>query len=806
MKKLINNYIKKAKCLLLILLSLVILIVAAGILITYVYEFEITAIVLKEINKSINTEISIKDARFSVFRKFPHATVELTDVAIKAGKGINYNEFAGIDTLNLLTAQNIFLQFNLWEMLKGNYIIKAVSATGGNLYVLYDKNCNSNFQFIEEEDTTRQDAEVNISLKLLQFTDFLFYYVDREADIDIRYTAGKSEIVPDFDEEAFSVDIRTNPQVEKLTIEGDIYQVEKQFELTMLLKGESSIYYFDPGTILYDNQAILFNGTYNAKKQVTKVSVDSKKMNLKTFISLLPERLKPYTKGFNANGKLTFGIDYSDEYQSTVNIREISALFQNSNKTPSSSEIKLIGKIKNLSVPLFDISASGNLFFAEIENTKLFDTLKSLAGESDFAVQIAGNLDKNYSLEDSLKIAGKILLKNATACFGSRELSLKADGNLEFTENNCITDSLVINLNAVKFRIDGSFNNLVDYFLFDNQEIAANAAVSCNKLNINSLLNTFSDENINSPNQTVDSLIDKSITISGLSDLLPTDIVGTVHFSVNEVTFSPAVFTNINADIKYRNKNLKINSLNANSLYGNISGDYSIAVYDTSLIINSQNSKLKNIDINELFELFNNFGQDNLASNHLKGNISVESRFRILLSNHFSPDLETMILESSIEITDGQLIDFQPLMNLSSFTKVSELSNVSFSTLKNKILIHDNTLQLPQMQVQSSAFSILLSGNHSFDNDFSYSIKIHLLDMMARKLRKRKNIIRNAEKKGKSGIYIAITGDSENYRIAYDRKKIRKLIENKYDNDKEMVDNLFKNKYKWITKDTVILY
>ena len=103
---------KFKKYLIRILLGILIFLVLAvgtGFLIIYFNQDYIKQVFVAEINKSLQTEISVKDIEFSVFEKFPNASLRFSDVIAKDAV-----KDAVKDTL--LIAKSIFLEFNIMDL------------------------------------------------------------------------------------------------------------------------------------------------------------------------------------------------------------------------------------------------------------------------------------------------------------------------------------------------------------------------------------------------------------------------------------------------------------------------------------------------------------------------------------------------------------------------------------------------------------------------------------------------------------------------------------------------------------------
>ena len=91
-------------------ITLAILILIA-ILIPILFKKQITSLVKKEINKSLNATVDFKDVSLSLIRSFPKVSIIIKDLSI-----IGQNEFAG-DTL--LYAEKAAASANLWSVMKG---------------------------------------------------------------------------------------------------------------------------------------------------------------------------------------------------------------------------------------------------------------------------------------------------------------------------------------------------------------------------------------------------------------------------------------------------------------------------------------------------------------------------------------------------------------------------------------------------------------------------------------------------------------------------------------------------------------
>lgn len=137
-------------------------------------------------------------------------------------------------------------------------------------------------------------------------------------------------------------------------------------------------------------------------------------------------------------------------------------------------------------------------------------------------------------------------------------------------------------------------------------------------------------------------------------------------------------------------------------------------------------TRLNQLNLDQLFIKFDNFGQDMLINNNLHGQLSgtVNSVF------HVHPDLTPILSEGDahidVSIAKGSLINFAPLQAMSSFFRDRNLNNVRFDTLRNQLDLLNGTLTIPAMTINSSLGFIEMEGKQSLDLKMDYLIRVPL--------------------------------------------------------------------------------
>jgi hypothetical protein len=121
-------------------ICLVVVITAAASWITVViFRDDIFAFVETTINSRITTKTRVGKYSFSVLKRFPRASVKLSDVTLLSSTGFDKREFTDYNADTLLYAGSVTLEFRLTDLMKGIYRIENASVSDGTLNLLTDR-------------------------------------------------------------------------------------------------------------------------------------------------------------------------------------------------------------------------------------------------------------------------------------------------------------------------------------------------------------------------------------------------------------------------------------------------------------------------------------------------------------------------------------------------------------------------------------------------------------------------------------------------------------------------------------------
>jgi hypothetical protein len=195
--------------------------------------------------------------------------------------------------------------------------------------------------------------------------------------------------------------------------------------------------------------------------------------------------------------------------------------------------------------------------------------------------------------------------------------------------------------------------------------------------------------------------------------------------AVNKVKYKKLWLKNVKAVAHMReDKKIKIDTLGVGIAGGYIGMRGVLNAADPNKLYFRNGIYLSNVDITKMLIKFDNFGQDVILNNNLKGIVSGRIKSYIRLHPDLTPVLSETESQLDIEIRDGSLIDFGPMQAMAGYFKDKNLRMVRFDTLRNKLTLKNGVLQIPNMNINSSLGFIEVSGTQSLDLKMDYYLRI----------------------------------------------------------------------------------
>jgi hypothetical protein len=192
------------------------------------------------------------------------------------------------------------------------------------------------------------------------------------------------------------------------------------------------------------------------------------------------------------------------------------------------------------------------------------------------------------------------------------------------------------------------------------------------------------------------------------------------HFIRNRIDFK-----NINASLRTTKDHfVYVDTLSMDAAGGqfNMSGYFNGS--DPKRIYLSPNLTLRDVDLDQLLFKFENFGQDHLVSENLHGKVSSQINGKIRVYPDLVPDLDESEIHMEVQVLNGRLVNYKPMLMLSDYMGDKNLRNVRFDTLQNRLDITKGKMTIPDMTIESTLGHMELSGTQDMEQNMEYYIRI----------------------------------------------------------------------------------
>jgi len=820
----------------LIFISVLLTLIIAVLILSWHFEDRIANYAIQELNQQIRTPVKAEKIDFTLLRKFPDASIRFKNAFVSSVKeDYMENQFHELNTDTLLFAEEVYLQFKLIPLIKNQYIIQEVQVNKGKLNIYTDLEGNENYRFWKKTETANT-FNFRVELQQVKISDMNFLNYNLAKNTNITGELNKLILDGDLTSDKYILDFTLDGKIKKYTSNDLNYLSDKEFSIKSKINVAGNNLNIIKCNLLIEELGFIVDGNIiNEENFNLDLEISGKDLNvenlLKSLAFLFPSK---YASDIKVKGKLTFHSEITGPLSNTQ-IPEIKAefsindgwmstnlsdkKFENinlkgyfSNGTRKIAETAIL-KVENVSVNYGNSKCNGNFQIlnlshpqvnyqlnAELNIGDLVPFIKSQklnyhSGIISINTKIWGPQQKLFSItkNDVLNwgFQGTIGLNEITLDLNKKNISIKhLNGNVNLSNYLFLNDlSLVISGNELN--IKGRIDNFWEYLLTEDAKL-------------------WMDLNVYSGNLTVDSLLYRGdqdkINHDSTMYVLPDKLYLKSKFWFDKFAYNKFSTTNMFGDLIYKPGSFLFNT-EFSSMGGNIKGGGFIEQQNDMNYSVRINSVMEQIDIQNLFYYFNNFGQTYIQDKHLKGQLNGTVNYYSLFDPYLNVKKETVLAESDVKIINGELINFEPMLGLSNFIEVKELEHIKFSTLENQVFIRNSEVMIPKMDIFSSAINVSGSGIHRFDNQFNYKVNVELSDLLLnksdnRELEFEEHLITD-DGLNRTKIYLTIEGTPEDYHITYDRKGAVGALKDKLSDEKVELKSLLKGEFGLFRKDTL---
>lgn len=746
--------------------------------------------ILENITTRISTNISgkleIKDMEPALLNSFPSISVRLDSITLKD----SLYEQHHIKTIAL---KHVFVEFNVISLFSKHPKIRKITLSDGSIHLFTLEDGYTNQYLFKGKQDGNSHKKPDIHLFRMENVTFvaqhkqrnkLFKIDCRDVNLKIKTKRGQMNIIANLNLFVWQLgfNLARGGYVKNKTVIGHIFLTFDRNKKTLTIKNQSLKIKEDP---------ILVTGLFNFGHQPAYFDLDLKSPSIKLSeaLSLLPQDISKklqniqIKKPINVNALIKGGFQYPDTPKVDIRVK----IFKDDLNTPNSSfknasalihysnhlhpgkgkgDDNSTIRISKMSCNWMDMPIRADSIIVEnLKHPKLIARIKGrfpssklnkiigrsfaiTKGNVDFSIFYEGPIKKQDTLQRLL--SGYILVKNTNLTYMPRSLHFSnCNAALIFDGNDLLIKSMTLSLANSTIQIKGIGKHFLNAYFSDPQKAVFDCSLNSPDLDLNAFLPLLSPRkqfgdtkhnknlhNTNNLNKNLDDILDQSTML--------------LHLDVSKLRYNKFTAKNLRADLKLIDNDFIINAASLDHAGGRVTFNAKI-LQKPSFNKFGLKASLQKLNVNALFNAFNNFGQNTLKAENLKGQFSskIDINGRLRENGKIVP--HTLNGWAHFKLIDGELNNFSPFTSISKFAfKNRHLNQITFKTLKDSLIFKNGNILIQPMNIQSSAIFMEIQGIYSFGEGTDISMKIPLRNPSKDK----KRIAHGLEPKRNKGIIL----------------------------------------------------
>lgn len=413
--------------------------IALAFLVPILFKSQITNLVKRQINKSLNAKVDFKEVSLSLFRHFPKVSISLIDVSV-----VGKDDFAS-DTL--ISVKTLDASANLVSVIKGENInVYGIFLESPRIHALVNKNGKANWDIAKEDSantaTNDSGSAFKMSLKKYRISNGYLQYRDESANINTEIINFDHEGKGDFTQDVFTLSTNTKAADANFIYANIPYlkNVKVGIGADIQIDNKTNKYTFQTDDIVLNDLKLSSKGFFqivNDSMYDMDISFSSPSNDFKSILSLIPAIYQQDFDKMKAGGKAVFNGFVKGTYSPTeipgynINLEVKDGFFQNPELPKQLKNIQL-GLTVNNPDGITDhtvITVPSGHFELDNEPFDFRFLLKNPETAKFIDAAAKGRLDLS-------KISKLVKLKEGTKLAGLVWADVFARGNLSAIENH----------------------------------------------------------------------------------------------------------------------------------------------------------------------------------------------------------------------------------------------------------------------------------------------------------------------------------------------------------------------------------
>jgi hypothetical protein len=738
----------------LVLTSILVLYFGVVLVLSVNFKNELHDFIIRNINDKIKKPVKIKNIDLSPFSDFPYITLTLRDVVVPKSDS---------NDRPLLKLKKIEVLLGLHRLLFKNYKISGVTLSDGMFDGRVDSLGTKDFDIFVNKDTTTEKPRLSeIKIDKVKLKNFEIYYENRYKPKCIHLLFKNTESRLSLDSNNVRIALNGSIYSEEVTLRpGTLFnKADLQTQFFVNYDFNAKLLSFDNSTLkAYNDQYFVSGNVDFFNKSLMTLNIKTKDASVQNVFKLLPERWTKSIELLNVSGKVnaeaSVAINLQPGNKPEFNINFSGQDFSIANKL-------LNANVHDISFPAANLTSNGNI--GAEHYTITFKNLKGVInrGDSIKASQLMFKnfIDPDVNAEVAFKLRSKTLFDivhfdKYSEAGGYFFIKGTYHGKLNYllgkpTETPVIKGTVNLRNVSVKLnKVYFAFDTLDGEAEFVNDFIKMKKLrVQCGKTDMEVkgiAKNLFNSVYNDQPGLELDlKFVSEQFYFSDFTQF-PRSKVKNEKRNIRLVKGSQFIWPyNLRARLTGRTSKFYAHNYQANDIeLGILMDSQNLRVSESlnsfggtmrsvtdfiprkNYIHCNTDVRIEKIRIDKIFKAFNNFGQEIILSDNIRGIVNGKFDTYFKMNSALELDSNSVYVKGKYEIHKLEMINVEPIMKLSKVGfKEGELERVTFEKIESSVMIKNNVIDIPRTLFVTNILYFYLNATIQPDGEAEFKMLV----------------------------------------------------------------------------------
>lgn len=721
----------------------------------FVFQSQIKQMVKNFINQNVNAQVEFSDVSLSLFKNFPNANVQVSDLVITNFEPFKDQTFA--------TAKDISFTMSIKELFKTAdeeaIKINSIYVDEAMVTIKTDAFGNANYDIAKTSDGTETDADgdsggFSFDIKDYRIKNSAFTYIDEASNLQMYITelnhAGTAKISDGISE----LDTKSEANV-SLNMDSVNYLKNNHIKLDALIDMDlnDQKYTFKDNKGYINQLPLEFKGFVQLieEGQDIDIAFENPGSSFKDFLAVIPETYSKNienvatTGNFKVSGLIKGKMTETTIPTFDIRIKSDNASFKYPDLQKKVENITIDTEIKNETGNADDTYIAINTLNFKIDQDvfKSSAVIKNITGNMLVNADVDGvlnlaNMTKAYPLELQNELSGILKAKISTT-FDMEAVEhnaydrIKASGNASITNMVFSSDAMnqplqidkadmtfnpsTVTLNSFNaktgksdFSATGTINNLIGFVMSKKATLKGNFNLASNTLALNDFMSQETSTSQSGTETSAEAL------------RIPEFLECTINANANTVIYDNLNLKDVKGSLTIKDQQATLSGLTSRlfdgllSVSGNVSTKTDTPSFDLNLNANGFDIAQSFRDL-ELLQSLAPIGK--VLQGKLNSNINISG----LLDNEFSPQLNTVSGNAFAELQTTKIDQEQsPLLSkLDGALNFIDFEKLDLKDLAANLEFSNGKVNVKPFELKYNDIGITVGGSHGFDKSLQYN-------------------------------------------------------------------------------------